>query len=109
VEVVNNSLKTILQRMINSAKSNWNLMLYLTLWAYRTLVNTTTGFSPFQLVYEMEAVFPIECEIPSLKLLVELLPNTTPLEECLLYLEQIDEHRQDATLANEAHTQRFKC
>jgi hypothetical protein len=28
VEAVNKSLKTILQRMINSAKSNWHLMLY---------------------------------------------------------------------------------
>jgi hypothetical protein len=34
VEVVNKSLKTILQRMINSSKSNWHLMLYSTLWAY---------------------------------------------------------------------------
>jgi hypothetical protein len=39
----------------------------------------------------MEAIFPIECQIPSLNLAVELLPHTTPLEEFLLYLEQIDE------------------
>jgi hypothetical protein len=51
VEAVNKSLKTILQRMINSAKSNWHLMLYSTLWAYRTSVKTATSFSPFQLVY----------------------------------------------------------
>jgi hypothetical protein len=103
VEVVNKSLKTILQRTINSAKSNWHLMLYSTLWAYQTSIKTATGFSPFQLVYGMEAVFPIECQIPSLKLAVELLPNTTMLEECLIYLEQLDEQRRDATLANEAH------
>jgi transposase InsO family protein len=34
VEVVNKSLKTILQGTINSTKSNWNLMLYSTLWTY---------------------------------------------------------------------------
>jgi hypothetical protein len=34
VEVVNKSLKTILQRTINSTKSNWHLMLYFALWAY---------------------------------------------------------------------------
>jgi hypothetical protein len=60
-------------------------------------------FSPFQLVYGLEAVLPIECQIPSLKLAVELLPDTTPLEEHLLYLEQLDEQRRDAALANEAH------
>jgi hypothetical protein len=109
VEAVNKSLKTILQRTINSAKSNWHLMLYSTLWAYRTSVKTATGFSPFQLVYGLEAVLPIECQIPSLKLAVQLLPDTSPLEERLLYLEQLDEQRRDAALANEAHKQKFKC
>jgi hypothetical protein len=109
VEAVNKSLKTILQWTINSAKSNWHLMLYSTLWAYRTSIKTATGFSPFQLVYGMEAVFPIECQIPSLKLAVELLPNTTALEEHLVYLEQLDEQCRDAALANEAHKHHIKC
>jgi hypothetical protein len=86
VEVVNKSLNTILQRKINSAKSNWHLMLYSTLWAFQTYVNTVTCFYPFQLVYGMEEIFPIESHIPSLKLVVELLPNTIALEEYLIYL-----------------------
>jgi hypothetical protein len=106
---VNKSLKTILQQMINSAKSNWHLMLYSALWAYQMSINTATGFSPFQLVYGLEVVFPIECQIPSLKLAVQLLPDTSPLEEHLLYLEKIDEQHHNATLANEAHKQRVKC
>jgi transposase InsO family protein len=52
VEAVNKSLKNILQRTINSPKSNWNLMLYSMLWDYRTSVKIATIFSPFQLVYE---------------------------------------------------------
>jgi transposase InsO family protein len=44
VEAVNKSLKTILQRTINSARSNWHLMLYSALWAYRMSVKTATGF-----------------------------------------------------------------
>jgi hypothetical protein len=87
VEDVNKSLKTILQRTINSSKSNWHLMLYSTLWDYRMCVKTATSFSPFQLVYGLEAVLPIECQIPSLKFVVELLLDTSPLEECLLYIE----------------------
>jgi hypothetical protein len=87
VEVVNKSLKTILQQMINYAKSNWHLMLYLTLWTYRMSVNTSTGLSHFQLVYRLEEVFPIECHISSLMLAVDLLPDTSPLEERLLYIE----------------------
>jgi len=50
-------------------------MLYLTLWAYQTSVKTTTGFSPFELIHRFEAVFPIESEVISLKIAVELLPT----------------------------------
>eukprot|EP00253_Pinus_taeda_P029030 PITA_29030 len=87
VEDVNKVLVTMLQRTVGMHKSNWHLMLFSALWAYRTSVKDATGFTPFQLVYGLEATLPIECEIPSLKLVVELLPNTTSVEECLLYLE----------------------
>jgi hypothetical protein len=66
-------------------------------------VNTATSFSPFQLVYGLEAVLPIECQIPSLNLVVELLLDTSPLEKLLLYLKQLNEQRCDAALGNEAH------
>jgi hypothetical protein len=107
VEVVNKSLKTILQQKINSAKSNWHLMLYSTLWAYRTSIKIATNFSHFQLVYRLEVVLPIECQIPSLKLVLQLFPNTLPLEESLIYLEQLDEQHRDAALAKKTHKQKF--
>jgi hypothetical protein len=66
-------------------------MLYSTLWAYQMSMKTTTGFSTFQLIYRMEAILRIECHIPSLNLVVELLSDTSPLEERLLYLEKLDE------------------
>jgi hypothetical protein len=72
-------------------------------------VKTVTHFSPFQLIYGLEVVFPIECQITSLKLVVQLLPDTSPLEERLLYLERLNEQRRDAALANEAHKQKVKC
>ena len=98
----------MLQRMVGKHKSNWHIQLFSTLWAYRTTAMTTIGFTPFQLVYGLEAVLPIECEIPSLKLTVELLPNTTKEEQRLLYLSHLDEIRQDATLANKSHQKRIK-
>ena len=66
-------------------------MLYLALWEYRTNFNTTTIFSPFQLVHRVEAVTLVECEIPSLKIAIHVLPDTTELEEHLLHLENLDE------------------
>eukprot|EP00253_Pinus_taeda_P008677 PITA_08677 len=67
------------------------------------------GFTPFQLVYGLEAVLPIECAIPSLRMAIELLPTTSEEERCLLYLAQLDENRRDATLAIESHAKRIKA
>jgi hypothetical protein len=78
-------------------------MLYLTLWAYQTSIKIVTWFSPFQLVYVVETVLLIECEIPLLEIVVELLSNMTHLEELLIYLEHLDEQRRDVSLANEVH------
>jgi hypothetical protein len=78
-------------------------MLYPYLWAYRTVVKTATGFSPFQLVHGLEAVLPIECEIPSLKIIIEILPDSSELEAHLVHLEHLDEQHHDVTTANEAH------
>ena len=56
----------------------------------------------------MEVVFPIECEIPSFQLTVELLPHTSEEEQRLLYLSHLDEIRRDAMFANESHKKSIK-
>ena len=87
VEVMNKSLNSILQWTIAEKKTNWHIMLYPTLWDYQTVVKTATGFSPYQLVHGVESILPVECQIPSLKLAMELLPDTSTLEEHLVHLE----------------------
>ena len=97
----------MLRRMVGIHKSNWHTMSFSALLAYRTSVKSAMGFTPFQLVYGIEAFFLIECEIPSLKLAVKLLPNASNEEERLLYLMQLDETCRDATLVIE--TQKKTC
>jgi hypothetical protein len=64
-------------------------------------IKSTTGFTPFQLVYGIEVIMSIEYEIPSFKLAFELLHNTSAEEECLLYLMQLDETHRDVSLVIE--------
>ena len=99
----------MLRQMVGDHKSNWHLVLFSALWAYRTCMKTATGFTPFQLVYRLEAVLLIQCQIPSLQLAVELLPDTSAEEERFLYLSNLDETRRDAALANEAHKKRVNA
>jgi hypothetical protein len=56
-QVENKSLKTILQKNVSQSK-----------------------YDPFQLVNGVESILPIECEIPSIKLVFSLLPDTSNLE-----------------------------
>ena len=65
-------------------------------------------FSPFQLVHGVEEVTPVEWEIPSLKIAIHVLPDTTELEEHLLHLEHLDEQCRDVLMTNEAHKNRVK-
>jgi hypothetical protein len=76
-------------------------MIFSALWAYQTSVKSSTGLTPFQLVYGIEGILLIECEIPSLKLVVELLHNTSVEEEHLLYLMQLDGTCRDIVLVIE--------
>jgi hypothetical protein len=109
VEAINKILITMLRRMIGIQKMSWHTMLFSELWAYRTSVKSAIGFTPFQLVYGLEAILSIECEIPSLKLSVKLLPNTYVEEERMLYIMQLDKTRRDATLVIEAQKKRVKA
>ena len=95
--------------MFGDHKFNWNHILFSALWAYKTSVKKATGFTPFHLVYGLEVVFPIQFQIPSLKLAVKLIPDTSSEEEIFLYLNNLDETRRDAALVNEAHKKRVKA
>ena len=70
VEAINKILKTMIQGMVGHTKSSWHLQLFLALWYYMTMVKTSIGFTPFQLVHGLEETIPIECEIHSPKLIV---------------------------------------
>ena len=70
VKASNKNIKKIIQKMVVTYK-DWHEMLPFALHGYRTSVRTSTGETPFSLVYGMEAVLPVEVEIPSLQVIME--------------------------------------
>ena len=71
VEAANKNVKKIIAKATEIYK-DWHEKLPFALHAYRTGVRTSTGATPYSLVYGMEAVLPIEIEIPSLRVLREV-------------------------------------
>ena len=50
---------------------DWPEKLPFSLWAYRTSFRTTTGATPYSLVYGMKAVLPVKIEMGSLRVALE--------------------------------------
>ena len=84
------------------------LILYSALWVYQNSVRNATKFTPFQLVYDMEAIFPIQCEISSLKLAINFLPETSTEEANLFNLIHLDEMCREVQLDKDAHKRCIK-
>ncbi|KAL0325031.1 UNVERIFIED_CONTAM: hypothetical protein Sradi_5072400 [Sesamum radiatum] len=59
-EVMNRTILQHLKIRLDQAKGNWIDELPGVLWAYRTTSQRSTGESPFNLVYGMEAIIPAE-------------------------------------------------
>ena len=70
VEATNKKIKRILRKMVETSR-DWSEKLPFALWAYHTSFRTSTGATPYSLVYGMEAVLPIEIQMGSLRVTLE--------------------------------------
>jgi hypothetical protein len=68
---IQQKINKIIQKIVVIYK-DWHEMLSFALHAYRTVVRTSTGTTPYSLGYGMEAVMLLEVEIPSLRVLMDL-------------------------------------
>ena len=70
VEAANKNIKRILRKMVETS-CDWSEKLPFALWAYLTSFRTSTGATPYSLVYGMEAVLPVEIKMRSLRVTLE--------------------------------------
>lgn len=63
VESTNKVIEEILTKIVASHKRDWATRFPEGLWAYRTTWKNTMGYSPYQLVFGKEPIFPIKFEI----------------------------------------------
>jgi hypothetical protein len=96
-EATNKTLLRILRKVVNDSGHDWHLQINPSLWAYCTSFHTTTGTTPYSLVYDVEVVLPIEVEPPSL--CISLRGQISDEEYRVAHLTQLDlldEKRQHA-------------
>lgn len=76
-----NDLKTKLKSFIHTEKKQWDKLLNYALFAIRTTLSTTTGFSPSYLMYGKELRTPCQ------NLVIQ---NTTSTQNYHIYAEELD-------------------
>eukprot|EP00253_Pinus_taeda_P007255 PITA_07255 len=89
VERNNKIIEAILTKTIASHRRDWAARLPEALWAYRTTWRSTTGYSPYQLVFGKQPIFPIEFKIQKLGTTQEVGLDLT--EAQINRLQQINE------------------
>ena len=102
-EAFNKTLGSFLKKVVSKKKRDWHERIKEALWAYRTTFRTPTQATPYPLVYGMEAVLPLERQIPSLQIAIQ--EGLTGEENAKLRLQELkalDEKRLEAQ-------QRLEC
>ena len=108
VEAANKNIKKIVQKMVVTYR-DWHEMLPFALHGYRTTIRTSTGATPFSLVYGMEAVLPVEVEIPSLRIMKDAeLDEAEWVQNRLDQLNLIDEKRLAAVCHGQIYQRKMR-
>jgi hypothetical protein len=97
VESTNKNMVKILKKIINDKPRQWHTLLTYALWADRTTTKTSTGHTPFQLLYGQEAIMPVELELTSLRLALQAEElNSTDIPQRIHALLALEEQRSFA-------------
>ena len=64
---MNKQIKKGIQKAIENNPRDWHNILLDVLWAYRTSKRSSTGRTPYALVYGLDAVLPVEIGVKSLR------------------------------------------
>ena len=109
-EATNKVLIKIISKMSQEYTRGWATHLPDALWAYRKSPKSTTGFSPFSLVYGTEVVSPVEVMTPSLRVMQiqgkEKEEKAFTAEKCE-DLEGLDERREETQECSRRYRQRM--
>ena len=70
-EAFSKTLCNLLKKVVGKSKRDWHERVEEVLWAYRTTYRTPTQATPYSLVHGVEAILPLERQIPSSRIAIQ--------------------------------------
>ena len=107
-ESTNKTLCTALTKVVSKSRSDWAEKLHSVLWAYRIAYKTATGVTPFELVFGLNAITPLDYLVPTLRVAHDLEWTGHELFARIDELEALDESRPLALVGMYAEKRRRK-
>ena len=84
-------------KIVKQHKRDWSDKLLEALWAYHTTWKNTTSFSPCEMVYDKQVLLPIEFQISTYRLVVELgMDLNKAQQQRMMPVNELGEVRQEA-------------
>eukprot|EP00253_Pinus_taeda_P028150 PITA_28150 len=96
VESTNKVVEGIITKTVHLHRRDWAEIFHKALWAYGITWRNTTGHSPYELVYGKEVLLPIEFQVKTFKMAVQLGMDLLEAQKHRLeQLNEVDEIRQE--------------
>ena len=93
-EPSNKSLVRTIKKLLQDNKKAWNTKLVFALWANRVSTKKSIGTSPFQLVYDVDAIFPASLAMPVMKYVQEENNEPNPIQRRINQLIEVHQERE---------------
>ena len=96
MESTNKVIEMILTKTVHLHRGDWVEMLPEALWTYITTCRNTMGHTPYEIFYGKQVMFPIEFQIRTFKMAIQLgLDLSEAQKHRLEKLNELDEIRQE--------------
>ena len=106
-ESSNKNIVNNIKKMLFENKRSWDTKLKFALWADRVTIKNSIGTSPFQLVYGVDAVFPVQLVAPVIKFMQEINEELDDIRRRMFQIIQLQQERETIENTAEMHRKRM--